>query len=73
MGILLASGLARGTADPNPDSGDSVADANRPNPPRPIAEPSELFRVSTIQLGLVLFRRLRAAAKDRVSRVLGRG
>ena len=73
MGILLASGLARGTADPNPDSGDSVADANRPNPPRPIAEPSELFRVSTIQLGLVLFRRLRAAAKDRVSRVVRRG
>lgn len=73
MGIVLASGLARGTALPAIDRGDEEAAANRPRPPRPIAEPAELFRVSTIQLGLVLFRRLRAAALDRVSRLLRRG
>jgi hypothetical protein len=73
MGILLASGLARGTAKPGRDSGDPEADADRPKPPRPIAEPAELFRVSTIQLGLVLFRRLRAAALDRVSGLVRRG
>ena len=73
MGIVLASGLARGTAVPKPEARDEEAAANRPRAPRPIAEPAELFRVSTIQLGLVLFRRLRAAALDRVSRVLRRG
>lgn len=73
MGILIASGLARGTAMPLSDPGDEEAAANRPRPPRPIAEPAELFRVSTIQLGLVLFRRLRAAALDRVKRLLRRG
>ncbi len=72
MGVLLASGLARGTAMPATDPGDEEAAANRPKPPRPIAEPAELFRVSTIQLGLVLFRRLRAAAMDRISRLLRR-
>jgi hypothetical protein len=73
MGILLASGLARGTAGAAPEPDDPEVSIDRPKPPRPIAEPSELFRVSTIQLGLVLFRRLRAAATDRVSRVLRRG
>ena len=73
MGIVLASGLARGTAMPAIDRGDEEGPANRPRPPRPVAEPAELFRVSTIQLGLVLFRRLRAAALDRLSRLLGRG
>ena len=73
MGIVLASGLAGGTAMPKPDPGDEEAAANRQRAPRPIAEPAELFRVSTIQLGLVLFRRLRAAALDRVSRLLRRG
>lgn len=72
MGVLLASGLARGTAVPTEDNGDEEAAANRPRAPRPIAEPAELFRVSTIQLGLVLFRRLRAALRDRVSRLLRR-
>jgi hypothetical protein len=73
MGILLATGLARGTAGRSSDGLAGEAEANRPRAPRPIAEPTELFRVSTIQLGLVLFRRLRAAATDRVSRVLRRG
>jgi hypothetical protein len=72
MGVLLASGLARGTAWPKPDPGGEEADAIRPNPPRPIAEPAELFRVSTIQLGIVLVRRLRAAVRDRISRLLRR-
>ena len=54
MGVLVASGLARGTAMPTPDPGDEEAAASLPRPPRPIAEPAELFRVSTIQLGLVL-------------------
>ena len=72
MGVLLASGLARGTTMPTPDADDEEAAANRPTPPRPIAEPAELFRVSTIQLALVLVRRLRAAALDRVSRLLRR-
>jgi hypothetical protein len=72
MGILIASGLARGTAVPKPDAGDEEAAANQPSPPRPIAEPADLFRVSTIQLGLVLFRRLRAAVLARISRLLRR-
>jgi hypothetical protein len=72
MGVLVASGLARGTSMPKPDPGDEEAAANLPNPPRPIAEPAELFRVSTIQLGLVLFRRLRAAFFARISRLLRR-
>jgi hypothetical protein len=73
MGILLASGLARGTAERSAEGIGGDAGSHRARAPRPIAEPAELFRVSTIQLGLVLFRRLRAAAKDRVSRVLRRG
>jgi hypothetical protein len=53
-------------------AGDEEAAANLPNPPRPIAEPADLFRVSTIQLGLVLVRRLRAASVARISRLLRR-
>ena len=72
MGVLLASGLARGTAGATVESADDEAAADRPRPPRPIAEPAELFRVSTIQLGVVLFRRLRAAALDRVTGIFRR-
>lgn len=72
MGVLIASGLARGTAVPVLDPGDTEAPAGRLSAPGPVAEPAELFRVSTVQLGLVLFRRLRGALKDRLSRSLRR-
>ena len=72
MGVLLASGLARGTARPVDEPTDPEAGALRLRAPQPIAEPSELFRLSTIQLSLALFRRLRAAGLDRVRRLLRR-
>jgi hypothetical protein len=58
MGVLLASGLARGAGG---TSG------------LPVREPPELFRVSTMQLGIALLRRARAAAQDRISRLFRRG
>jgi hypothetical protein len=82
MGVLVASGLARGTgsivADESDalEGGESGAGLARPTgserPPRPVQEPTELSRISTQQLGIVILRRLRAAASDRVARLLGR-
>jgi hypothetical protein len=57
MGIVLASGLAHGVG-----GGSDL----------PVREPPELFRVSTIQLGIALLRRVRAAAQRRISRLFRR-
>ena len=70
LGIVLASGLARGSA-----SSDAV-EAAWPDgpidrgslPPRARVEPLELARVSTPLLGFVLVRRLLGAAVDRIPR-----
>jgi hypothetical protein len=68
VGILLASGLARG---PKATEGsgeawpDGVPDAGTP-PPRARVEPMELARLSTPLLGLVLLRRLVGAVLSRL-------
>lgn len=82
MGVLVASGLARGTGSIVSDESDAIeggeseAGRARPagadRPPRPVQEPPELLRISTQQLGIVMIRRWRAAASDRVARLLGR-
>jgi hypothetical protein len=54
MGVLLASGVARGAG-----SGQGV----------PGHEPPELFRVSTTQLGVALLRRVPTAIRGRLSRL----
>jgi hypothetical protein len=60
MGIVLASGLARGSdATAGRDSGWPDGAPPRPKaPPRARVEPLELARISTPLLGLVLLRRL---------------
>jgi hypothetical protein len=58
LGVLVASGLARGGAG----SGES----------QPGREPPELFRVSSPQLAIALLRRGRTAVFGRISRLFGR-
>jgi len=73
MGVLIASGLARGTGEIVSSEEDGVVGDERfPRAPRPTQEPPELLRLGTSQLGIVIVRRMRAAALDRVSRLLGR-
>jgi hypothetical protein len=82
MGVLIASGLARGTGSIVADESDAIeggeSAAGRARPtgadraPRPVQEPSELLRISTQQLGIVILRRLRAAVTERLARMLGR-
>ncbi|NJD29468.1 MAG: hypothetical protein FIA92_14385 [Chloroflexi bacterium] len=68
FGILLATGAARGTArmEPDPEAGPPL------QMPSPYSEPPELFRISTLQLGLVLFRRMRGDLRDRIARLVRR-
>jgi hypothetical protein len=80
MGVLVASGLARGTA--NPEAGGAQASRSRVTArvvgmddtpplllaPRPVQEPPELFRVSSIQMLVVLLRRAKASTLDIVAR-----
>lgn len=74
MGVLLASGLARGTASILTDGAEGLASDTELRPaPRPVQEPAELLRISTLQLGIVIVRRARGALLDRVARVFGRG
>jgi hypothetical protein len=68
LGVVLASGLARGSA---PQSWKDIAWPDGPiprgaPPPRARVEPLELARVSTPLLGLILVRRLIGAAAARV-------
>ena len=74
LGVLLASGLARGGAASATTPSAATAWDDRPPPlpaRRPVAEPLELVRVPTLQLGLVILRRWRAAAAGRVARLRG--
>jgi hypothetical protein len=71
MGVLLASGLARGTGAITTDEAEGMAgDGTVKDAPRPVQEPVELLRLSTQQLGVVILRRTRLAAMDRVARAL---
>ena len=73
MGVLVASGLARGTAPITAEDGEEPEDEEKAKrAPRPVQEPPELLRVSTAQLGIVILRRSRAALTDRVRGLLRR-
>ena len=79
LGVLLASGLARASTAgaPSGDEARVAAGASDDRPPplparRPVAEPYELARVPTLQLGLVILRRWRAAAATAMGRLRGR-
>jgi hypothetical protein len=68
LGLVLASGLARGTAPITTAEREGLApDRPLPRAPRPTQEPEELLRVSTLQLCIVILRRTRASVIDRVS------
>jgi hypothetical protein len=70
LGVVLASGLARGgTASQAMDAAwpDGPPERGAP-PPRARVEPLELARVSTPLLGLILVRRLLGAATSRIPR-----
>ena len=70
LGVVLASGLARGKSSSAAVEAawpDGPADRGAP-PPRARVEPLELARVSTPLLGFVLVRRLMGAAASRIPR-----
>ena len=74
LGVLVASGLARGTGVITADESMGVqGDESLARPPRPVQEPPELLRIGTSQLGIVIVRRARAAVQDRIARLFGRG
>ncbi|HJP89130.1 MAG TPA: hypothetical protein VJ850_08860 [Candidatus Limnocylindrales bacterium] len=74
MGVLIASGLVRGTGPITTADEDAAADGDRPlRPPRPVQEPAELMRIGTLQLGVVIVRRWRAAVVDRIRGLFRRG
>jgi len=67
LGVLIASGLARGTAELRVDEAIEGIDAPLPpQPPPVINEPPELLRVSSLQMALVMLRRVRADVVHRV-------
>ncbi len=78
MGVLISSGLARGTSKtlaPTADGEPAPARKDlKPSvfQPRPTTEPLELVRVPTIQLAAVLLRRTRATVAERTHRALRR-
>jgi hypothetical protein len=70
MGVLMASGLARGTASILTDEAEGLAsDEELRLAPHPVQEPAELLRISTLQLAIVIVRRARGAVIDRVGRL----
>jgi hypothetical protein len=70
MGVLLASGLARGTGTITAKESEGVqGDEAFPRAPRPVQEPPELLRISTLQIGVVLVRRARAFAFGQLDRL----
>ena len=78
LGVLVASGLARGSGRITADESDGLegddevaSPKGADRPPRPVQEPPELLRISTPQLATVIFRRSRAAVVDNVARAVG--
>ena len=73
LGVLVASGLARGTAELTVDEDVEASDElTAPRPPPVVNEPPELLRVSSLQMALVMLRRARVDAMNRVRGLRGR-
>lgn len=73
LGVLIASGLARGTAELTVDEEvEASDDVTAPRPPPVVNEPPELLRVSSLQMALVMLRRARVDAMNRVRALRGR-
>lgn len=70
MGVLVATGAARGTGKTAAHANDE--DGSRPETDRPFGEAPELFRLSTAHLLLVVARRTRAAILHRLGRLFRR-
>ena len=70
MGILVASGLARGTGPIEANESEGL-EGNEflARAPRPVQEPPELLRISTSQLGVVIVRRAKARVLDQFNRL----
>jgi hypothetical protein len=67
MGVLVASGLARGSLPIIANESEGIEGDERPRrAPRPVQEPPEVLRLSTLQLAVVIFRRGKAALRDRL-------
>lgn len=68
MGVLVSSGLARGSGRITVSEEDGVnGDERVTRAPRPVQEPPELLRLSTTQLGVVILRRAKVLAIDKIS------
>ena len=73
LGVLIASGLARGTAELEVDEAiEAIEGVTRPAPPPVINEPPELLRVSSLQMALVMLRRARGDVLHRVRALRGK-
>jgi hypothetical protein len=73
MGVLVATGVARGSGRISVDAGeaadDDAAPGARVKTPSIVQEPAELFRLSSAQIAIVLVRRARAAVTSRIGRL----
>lgn len=73
LGVLIASGLARGTAELTVDEDiEATDDVTAPVPPSPVHEPPDLLRVSSQQMAVVMMRRARVDFMNRLRAILGR-
>ena len=73
LGVLIASGLARGTAELTVDDDiEATDDVTAPQPPSVVHEPPDLLRVSSQQMALVMMRRARVDFMNRVRAVRGK-
>lgn len=73
LGVLIASGLARGTAELTLDEDvEATDDVLPPKSPSPVHEPPDLLRVSSQQMALVVMRRARVDIMNRFRSVRGR-
>jgi hypothetical protein len=73
LGVLIASGLARGTAELTVDEDiEATDDVTAPVPPPPVQEPPDLLRVSSQQMAVVMMRRTRVEIMSRVRAILRR-
>jgi hypothetical protein len=73
LGVLIASGLARGTAELTVDEDiEATDDLTPPVPPPPVHEPPDLLRVSSQQMALVMMRRARLDVVNRFRAIRGK-
>jgi hypothetical protein len=73
VSVLTATGLARGTSAAPPANERGGASEAPLRAPRPVNEPVEVIRISTLQLFVTIGRRFRAALVDAVTRPFRRG